>query len=114
MFPSIVMKDINAIVSSLLDGTLQESETIELKRTLPHNLPNIAKTIVGIANSGGGYLILGAIERPRDGGMIVGVDNAAAIQSRLTQILSEYTIGVQGAPYLYTIDSKRVVVFRIE
>lgn len=58
MFPSIVMKDINAIVSSLLDGTLQESETIELKRTLPHNLPNIAKIIVGIANSGGGYLIL--------------------------------------------------------
>lgn len=58
MFPSIVMKDINAIVSSLFDGTLQESETIELKRTLPHNLPNIAKTIVGIANCGGGYLVL--------------------------------------------------------
>ena len=114
MFPSIVMKDINEIVSALLDGTLQESETIELKRTLPHDLPNIAKTIVGIANSGGGYLILGAIEQPRDGGMIVGVDNAAAIQRRLTQILSEYTIGVIGTPYLYTIDSKRVVVFRIE
>ena len=58
MFPAMVMKDINAIVSSLLDGTLQESETIELKRTLPHNLPNIAKTIVGIANSGGGNLVL--------------------------------------------------------
>lgn len=114
MFPSIVMKDINQIVSALLDGTLQESETIELKLTLPHDLPNIAKTIVGIANSGGGYLILGAIEQPRDGGMIVGVDNAAAIQRRLTQILSEYTIGVKGTPYLYTIDSKRVVVFRIE
>ena len=108
------MKDINEIVSALLDGTLQESETIEVKLTLPHDLPNIAKTIVGIANSGGGYLILGAIEQPRDGGMIVGLDNAAAIQRRLTQILSEYTIGVQGTPYLYTIDSKRVVVFRIE
>lgn len=114
MFPSNRMKDINEIVSALLDGTLQESETIEVKLTLPHDLPNIAKTIVGIANSGGGYLILGAIEQPRDGGMIVGLDNAAAIQRRLTQILSEYTIGVQGTPYLYTIDSKRVVVFRIE
>ena len=95
------MKDINEIVSALFDGTLQESETIELKRTLPLDLPNIAKTIVGIANSGGGYLILGAIEQPRDGGMIVGLDNAAAIQSRLAQILSEYTIGVQGTPYIY-------------
>ena len=45
-----MMKNINEIVSALLDGTLQESETIELKRTLPHDLPNIAKTIVGIAN----------------------------------------------------------------
>lgn len=108
------MKDINEIVSALVDGTLKESETIELKRILPHNLPNIAKTIVGIANSGGGYLVLGAVDQPKDGGMIVGVDNADAIQRRLTQILSEYTIGVQGTPYVYTIDSKRIVIFRIE
>ena len=108
------MKDINEIVSALVDGTLKESETIELKRILPHNLPNIAKTIVGIANSGGGYLVLGAVDQPKDGGMIVGVDNAEAIQRRLIQILSEYTIGVQGTSYIYTIDSKRIVILRIE
>ena len=56
------MKDINEIISALVAGTLQESEAVELKRTLPRDLPQIAKTIVGIANSGGGYLILGAIE----------------------------------------------------
>lgn len=108
------MKDINEIISALVAGTLQESEAVELKRTLPRDLPQIAKTIVGIANSGGGYLILGAIEQPKNGGMIVGVDNVDEIQNRLTQILVEYTIGVKGVPYLYNIDSKKIVVFRIE
>lgn len=54
MFPSIVMKDINEIVSALLDGTLQESETIELKRTLPHDLPNVIN----------GYNYIGGILKP--------------------------------------------------
>lgn len=74
-------------------------------------MPNIAKTIVGIANSEGGYLILGVVEHPIN---VVGVENADEIQRRLTQILTEYTIGVQGTSNLYTIDSKRVLVFRIE
>ena len=105
------MKDINEIFSALHDGTLRESETIEFKRTLPYDLPNMAKTIVGIANSGGGYLILGVVEHPMN---VVGIENADEIQKRLTQILTEFTIGVQGTPYLYTIDTKRVVVFQIE
>lgn len=79
------MKDINEIVSALIDGTLKESVPIELKRILPHDLPNIAKTIVGIANSGGGYLILGVVDQPKGGGMIVGVDNTDAIQMKGTK-----------------------------
>lgn len=59
-----MMKDINEIVSALLDGTLQESETIELKRTLPHDLPNIAKTIVGIANREVAILFLVPLSSP--------------------------------------------------
>lgn len=39
------MKDINEIVSALIGGTLKESENIELKRTLPRDLPKIAKTL---------------------------------------------------------------------
>ena len=57
-----MMKNIDEIISALHDGTLQESETIEFKRTLPKVFPLIAKVIVGIANSGGGYLILGVTD----------------------------------------------------
>lgn len=60
-------ENIDEIISALHDGTLQESETIEFKRTLPKDFPLIAKVIVGIANSGGGYLILGVIDQVKNG-----------------------------------------------
>lgn len=108
------MKDINEIVSALIDGTLQESETIELKSILPRDLPKLAKTIVGIANSGGGYLILGVIGQPKKGTMIVGVRNTDEIQKTLTQLIADYTIGVRGIPYIYTVGAKKFIVFQIE
>lgn len=108
------MKDINEIVSALMDGTLQESETIEFKHTLPHNLPMIAKTIVGIDNSGGGYLIFGVIELSKKRVRIVGINNAEEIQKTLIILIQKYTVGVQGIPHIYTVDDKKFVVFQIE
>lgn len=108
------MRDINEIITALMDGTLQESETIEFKYTLPHNLPMIAKTIVGIANNGGGYLIIGVIDYPKKGGRIVGVNNADEIQRLLSRLVSKYTIGVQGTPHIYTVDGKKLIIFQIK
>lgn len=108
------MKDLNEIVSALIGGTLKESEDIELKRTLPRDLPKIAKTIVGIANSGGGYLILGVTEQPIKESIIIGVSNVDEIQKRLTELIADYTIGVHGIPYIYTFDAKKFIVFQIE
>lgn len=108
------MKDINEIVSALIGGTLKESEDIELKRTLPRDLPKIAKTIVGIANSGGGYLILGVTEQLVKESMIIGVSNVDEIQKTLTRVVADYTIGVHVIPYIYTVDAKKFIVFQIE
>lgn len=108
------MKDINEIVSALIGGTLKESENIELKRTLPRGLPKIAKNIVGIANSGGGYLILGVTEQLVKGSMIIGVSNVDEIQKTLTRVVADYTIGVHVIPYIYTVDAKKFIVFQIE
>ena len=109
-----MMKNIDEIISALHDGTLQESETIEFKRTLPKDFPLIAKVIVGIANSGGGYLILGVTDQVKNGGMIIGVDNPAEILKILSRIIPEYTIGVQGKPYLITVETKNIVVLEIK
>lgn len=108
------MKDINEIVSALIGGTLKESENIELKRTLPRGLPKIAKNIVGIANSGGGYLILGVTEQLVKESMIIGVSNVDEIQKTLTRVVADYTIGVHVIPYIYTVDAKKFIVFQIE
>ena len=108
------MKDINEIVSALIGGTLKESENIELKRTLPRGLPKIAKNIVGIANSGGGYLILGVTEQLVKESMIIGVSNVDEIQKTLTSVVADYTIGVHVIPYIYTVDAKKFIVFQIE
>lgn len=108
------MKDINEIVSALIGGTLRESENIELKRTLPRDLPKIAKNIVGIANSGGGYLILGVTEQLVKESMIIGISNVDEIQKTLTRVVADYTIGVHVIPYIYTVDAKKFIVFQIE
>lgn len=108
------MKDIDEIVSALIGGTLKESENIELKRTLPRDLPKIAKNIVGIANSGGGYLILGVTEQLVKESMIIGVSNVDEIQKTLTRVVADYTIGVHVIPYIYTVDAKKFIVFQIE
>lgn len=108
------MKDINEIVSALIGGTLKESENIELKRTLPRDLPKIAKNIVGIANSGGGYLILGVTEQLVKESMIIGISNVDEIQKTLTRVVADYTIGVHVIPYIYTVDAKKFIVFQIE
>ena len=109
-----MMKNIDEIISALHDGTLQESETIEFKRSLPKDFPLIAKVIVGIANSGGGYLILGVTDQVKNGEMIIGIDNPGEILKILSRIITEYTIGVQGRPYLITVESKNLVVFEIK
>lgn len=109
-----MMLNIDEIISALRDGTLQESETIEFKRTLPKDFSIVAKIIVGIANSGGGYLILGATDQVKNGEKIIGIDNPEVIQNILSLIITEYTIGVQGKPYLITVGTNNIVVFEIK
>lgn len=108
------MRDIREIVTAIIDGSLQESETIELKQSLPHNLSIIAKNIVGIANCGGGYLVVGVIENSKNGVTLVGVDNVDKIQQMLSRLIAEYTLGIQYTLHPYTLDSKNVILLRIE
>lgn len=107
------MKDINEIVSAIVDGSLQESETIEMKRSLPRDLSNIAKSIVGIANSGGGYLVVGVVEL-HNHSVVAGIDNSRELQKAFAKLVDEYTVGIKVIPIFYTIDTKQVAVVRIE
>lgn len=107
------MKDINEIVSAIVDGSLQESETIEMKRSLPPDLSKIAKSIVGIANSGDGYLVAGVVES-HNHSVVAGIDNSRELQRVFTILVDEYTVGMKVIPIFYTVDFKQVAVVRIE
>ena len=65
------MKTTNDIIQLIKDGTLRENASVELKRWLP-NKDILAKVLVGLANAGGGHLIIG-IEESANGCKAVGL-----------------------------------------
>lgn len=107
------MKDIKEIISELSNGTLQESESIEFKHSLPHDLPALAKIIVSIANGDGGYLILGVVESP-NGIAINGVDKPDDVEKTISTVFNEFTLGIKGTVYYETIKSKVVAIIQVD
>lgn len=55
------MKSTNEIIQQIKDGTLREDASVEMKMLL-RNKDVIAKVLVGLANTGGGHLIVGVEE----------------------------------------------------
>ena len=52
------MKSTDDIIRQIKDCTLREDASVELKRWLP-NMDILAKVLVGLANAGDGYLVIG-------------------------------------------------------
>lgn len=73
------MESLEEIIYELGQGTLHESGSIEFKRDLPHDISQIAKIIVGIANNQGGYLIVG-VQESNKGIRIIGVTDSSVIK----------------------------------
>jgi hypothetical protein len=108
------MKSLEEIVSAIADGTLRESETVDMKSILPRDLSISAKAIVGIANSGGGYFVLGLAER-RDGSLsIIGIDDIEVTMTRLAELFDCFTIGIKYTPVCENINSKQVIIVQVE
>lgn len=53
------MRTINEIIDAINQGTLRESSDVEFKSTLSRDITQLVITMVAMANSGGGYIILG-------------------------------------------------------
>ena len=71
------MKSIDEILRQIKDRTLREDASVELKRWLP-NKDILAKVLVGLANAGGGYLVIG-IEESADGCKAVGLRKSEGV-----------------------------------
>lgn len=87
------MKSTDDIIRQIADGTLREDASVEMKRWLP-NKDMLAKLFVGLANAGGGHLIIG-IEESTDGCKAVGLrESEAAAFGMVETVCNEFSIHI--------------------
>ena len=87
------MKSTDDIIRQIKDGPLREDASIEMKRWLP-NKDILAKVLVGLANAGGGHLIIG-IEESADGCKAVGLRGSEGAAIRMVEtVCNEYSIHI--------------------
>ena len=87
------MKSTDDIIRQIKDGTLREDASVELKRWLP-NKDMLAKVLVGLANAGGGHLIIG-IEESADGCKAVGLRESEGVAIRMIEsVCNEFSIHI--------------------
>ena len=87
------MKSIDEILRQIKDRTLREDASVELKRWLP-NKDVLAKVLVGLANAGGGHLIIG-IEESADGCKAVVLRESEGVAIRMIEsVCNELSIHI--------------------
>ena len=106
------MRTIEQIRQLLLDGSLRDDQYVELKSRVS-NKDTIARSVVGIANSGGGYLVLGVRESPY-GLNVTGLDREADQMKLLIEsVCREFKIQVDLTFTEERIDGKVVLMVGI-
>ena len=87
------MKSTDDIIRQIKDGTLREDASVEMKRSLT-NKDMLAKVLVGLANAGGGYLVIG-IEESADGCKAVGLRASEGVAIRMIEsVCNEFSIHI--------------------
>lgn len=88
-----LMKSTDDIIRQITDGTLREDASVEMKRWIP-NKDILAKELVGLANVGGGYLIIG-IEESAKGIKAVGLKEGKDAAIRMVEtVCKEFSIHI--------------------
>ena len=88
------MKSLKEIEKLLQNKTLHEDDYIELKEKLPYEDAVIAKHIVGLANNGGGYYIVG-VRETLGTITLIGIKNIDPIIKKIKNICQKLTINVK-------------------
>ena len=87
------MKSVDDIIRQIKDGTLRENASVEMKRSLT-NKDMLAKVLVGLANAGGGHLIIG-IEESADGCKTVGLRESEGVTIGIIEtVCNEFSIHI--------------------
>ena len=108
------MQSIEEIKKGLEAKTLHENESIEFKVRIPPDKASIAKHCVGIANSGGGFFIVGVQETPNRLKLIgIKNKNKGFITKLFDDICRDYTINVEYKVSFICIHNADILVVTI-
>ena len=107
------MKTTNEIKDAIIQGRVRESSDVEFISTLPKDIPQLVITMVAMANSGGGYIILGIEDENGNGIRIKGYLNND-FSSILYNETNNYSIGVKYELNKIEISGAPVYIIKVE
>lgn len=108
------MNNLEQIKHLLASKKLIEGESIEFKKVFPSKDENMAKCVVGFANTQGGYIIIGVCEN-QNGISIVGQEeDLESLQLKFKGLVDNYTTGVLYSIYLENINEKNIAFIKVE
>ena len=106
------MKSTDDIIRRIKDGTLREDASVELKRWLP-NKDMLAKVLVGLANAGGGHLIIG-IEESAKGSKAVGLKEGEDVAiGMIESVCNEFSIHIYTTVTKANVKSNDILIVEI-
>ena len=108
------MISFSEIKHKLVDKTLGDNEIIHLRRSISErNEDEVARLLVALANTNGGYLVIGAIEQAKQC-IIVGIpESEEEIRRSLDDTIRKYTTGLKYALSFENIDDKNIAIVGI-
>lgn len=106
------MKTTNDIIQLIKDGTLRENASVEMKRSLT-NKDMLAKVLVGLANAGGGHLIIG-IEEGVNGCKAVGLRGSEGAAIRMVEtVCNEFSIHINTAVTKANVKGNDILIVEV-
>lgn len=109
------MDNLNDIKRGLIEGTLREGESIQIKpRLLRGNEDQLARLLVALSNTSGGCLIIGVQDKGNRFDIIGVPETRNEIKAYFDTTIYKYTTGVDYSLHIENIEDKNIAIVVIE
>ena len=109
------MGNINAVKQGIIEGTLREGDTIQFKpELLRGNEDQLARLLVAISNTYGGYLIIGVKEKGNSCEIIGLRETKKELEDYLETTIYKYTTGVEYSLHIENIEGYNIAIVAIK
>lgn len=109
------METLSYIKHNLIEGNLREGDTIQFKpRLLRGSEDQLARLLVALSNTNGGYLIIGVREKEKSCEIIGVSETKKGLSDYLDTTIYKYTTGVEYSLYIENINGRNIAIVAIK